>query len=431
MPSLSKKYRINYSKRYITSKNKKQKGRKSIKVYNRVKPMSRKIKHYMGGDIEVPAINNIFPSGQTYQPNTDCLEKECDKKDDAGKKTTTCLNTRIAMNLFSQNLDADEEKTMDRIDDNFTEEERKQVQDLTEKYLTNYVNSLFSKSIFSKNNADLTPVNTIKLKDLLEAIQPKYVDYLTRDSNLSDDIKEKIRAIQEELNVVDNTTASNATTTATAPTIVNVPAPPTSTATTIVNAPATIDNATEDAEAAKKAAEDAETAKKAAEDEEAAKKAAEDAEAERLRVEAEKKTATDAERLRLIAEADKAKMANLNERTKLQQTKIEAIEKANKARENAVNEANRIRYAAVEAANKQLDINLKNPNISDVTRNTRHNNAVQNAANAEKRAIAAAIRAENRAITEANKAEENALDAIDRKILAKKNLIASNKASNR
>lgn len=419
MPALSKKYRINYSKRYITSKNKKQRGRKSIKVYNRVRPTSRKRKHYMGGDIEVPAINNIFPSGQTYQPNTDCLEKECDKKDDAGKKTTTCLNTRIAMNLFSQNLDADEEKTMDRIDDNFTEEERKQVQDLTEKYLTNYVNSLFSKSIFSKNNADLTPVNTIKLKELLQAIQPKHVEYLKRDSNLSDDIKEKIRAIQQELNIVDNTTASNATTTATAPTIVNVPAPTTSTATipAIVNAPATIDNAVveAEAEAAKKAAEDeAERAKKATEDEEAAKNAVEDAEAERLR---------------RIAEADKAKMANLAETKKLQETKIEAIEKAKTARENAVNEANRIRYAAVEKANKQLDINLKNPKISDVTRNTRHNNAVQNAANVEKRAIAAAIRAEERAKTEANKAEENALDANKRKISAKNNLIVSKPAN--
>ena len=137
MPSLSKKYKINYNKHYTTSKNKKQRGRKSIKVYhNRVKPMSRKRKHYMGGDIEAPAINNIFPSGQSYQPNTNCLEKECDKKDDAGEKTTTCLNTRIVMNLFRQTLDDSELATMDRIDYNFTAEERNHVKDLTEKYIT-------------------------------------------------------------------------------------------------------------------------------------------------------------------------------------------------------------------------------------------------------------------------------------------------------
>ena len=126
MPSLSKKYKINYNKRYTISKNKNQQGHKSIKVYNRVKRLSRKRKDYIGGDIEVPAINNIFPSGQTYQPNPDCLEKECDK-DDAGKKTTTCLNTQIVMNLFRQTLDDSEQETMDRIDGNFTDEERNEI----------------------------------------------------------------------------------------------------------------------------------------------------------------------------------------------------------------------------------------------------------------------------------------------------------------
>ena len=126
MPSLSKKYKINYKRRYTISKNKKYRGHKSIKVYHtRVKRPSRKRKYYMGGDIEVPAINNIFPSGQSYQPNTDCLKKECDKHDDGGKKTPTCLNTRVVMNLFRQNLDASEQETMDTIDDNFTAEERK------------------------------------------------------------------------------------------------------------------------------------------------------------------------------------------------------------------------------------------------------------------------------------------------------------------
>ena len=166
MPSLSKKYKINYKRRYTISKNKKQLGHKSIKVYhNRVKRPSRKRKHYMGGDIEVPVDYNIFPSGQSYQPNTDCLEKECDK-DDAGEKTTTCLNTQIIMNLFRQTLDDSEKETLIRIDGNFTNEERKHVQDLTEKYITNYVDSLFSKSFFSTNNAELTPENTQKLKDI-------------------------------------------------------------------------------------------------------------------------------------------------------------------------------------------------------------------------------------------------------------------------
>jgi hypothetical protein len=147
----------------------------------------------MGGDIKVPSINNIFPSGQTYQPNTDCLEKECDK-DDAGEKTTTCLNTLVVMNLFSQTLDASEEKTRDRIGKKLTTEEKEQVDDLTKKYLINYVSSLFSKSIFSKNNAELTPGNTEKLKELLQAINPDYANYLAQNSNLSDEIKQKILA---------------------------------------------------------------------------------------------------------------------------------------------------------------------------------------------------------------------------------------------
>jgi hypothetical protein len=160
------------------------------------------------------------------------LEKECDKKDDAGKKTTTCLNTKVVMNLFSPNLNASEQETMGRIDDNFTPEERQQVKDLTEKYITNYVDSLFSRSIFSKNNVDLTPENAEKLKELLEVINPEYVVYLTRDSNLSDDIKEQILATQPELNGLDNAVTAPTT----APT----------------TAPATIDNSLVEAEAAKK-----------------------------------------------------------------------------------------------------------------------------------------------------------------------------------
>ena len=74
MPALSKKYKINYKRRYTIPKNKKLRGHKSIKVYhNRVKRPTRKRKHYIGGDIKVPAINSIFPSGQVYQPNTVCL----------------------------------------------------------------------------------------------------------------------------------------------------------------------------------------------------------------------------------------------------------------------------------------------------------------------------------------------------------------------
>jgi hypothetical protein len=203
MPALSKKYKINYKRRYTIPKNKKLRGHKSIKVYhNRVKPPTRKRAHYMGGDIEVPVVYDIFPSGQSYQPNTDCLEKECDKKD-AGERTTTCLNTRIVMNLFSQTLDDSENATMDRIDSNFTPAERKHVEDLTQKYLTNYVDSLFPKSFFSKNNADLTPQNAIKLKELLAVINPEYVVYLTQTSTLSDEIKQKIRdTTQPALNVV-------------------------------------------------------------------------------------------------------------------------------------------------------------------------------------------------------------------------------------
>ena len=203
MPALSKKYKINYKRRYTIPKNKKLRGHKSIKVYhNRVKPPTRKRAHYMGGDIEVPVVYDIFPSGQSYQPNTDCLEKECDKKD-AGERTATCLNTRIVMNLFSQTLDDSENATMDRIDSNFTPAERKHVEDLTQKYLTNYVDSLFPKSFFSKNNADLTPQNAIKLKELLAVINPEYVVYLTQTSTLSDEIKQKIRdTTQPALNVV-------------------------------------------------------------------------------------------------------------------------------------------------------------------------------------------------------------------------------------
>jgi hypothetical protein len=98
------------------------------------------------------------------------------------------------MNLFSQTLDASEEKTRDRIGKKLTTEEKEQVDDLTKKYLINYVSSLFSKSIFSKNNAELTPGNTEKLKELLQAINPDYANYLAQNSNLSDEIKQKILA---------------------------------------------------------------------------------------------------------------------------------------------------------------------------------------------------------------------------------------------
>jgi hypothetical protein len=210
MPALSKKYKINYKRRYTIQKNKKQRGHKSIKVYHtRVKASTRKRKHYMGGDIEVPVDYNIFPSGQSYQPNMTCLEKECDKKD-AGERTTTCLNTRIVMNLFSQTLDDSEKETLVRIDGKFKPEERKHVQDMTQKYLTNYVDSLFPKSFFSKNNADLTPENATKLKELLQVINPEYVGYLTQTSTLSDEIKQKIRASKPALNVVVDNVPANA-----------------------------------------------------------------------------------------------------------------------------------------------------------------------------------------------------------------------------
>ena len=422
MPSLSKKYKINYNKHYTTSKNKKQRGRKSIKVYhNRVKPMSRKRKHYMGGDIEAPAINNIFPSGQTYQPNMDCLEKECDKRDDAGEKTITCLNTQIVMNLFRQNLDTSELATSVRIDGKFTEEERKHVEDLTEKYITNYVDSLFSKSFFSKNNAELKPGNTQKLKDLLEVIKPKYVDYLIQNSTLSAEIKQKILVVQQELNVVDNTAASTATTPATAPTIVNAttPAPATAPidnapaptlAPTIVNAPtnAPIDNATTPAATPASTIVDNTAVIEA----ERAKKAAEDAEAERLRL-----------------EAAQAKQTALNEVKQINQTRIDATNKANETYADAVNEANRIRIEAVEKANQELD-----KNIRDGLRQTRynyiHDSALQKAENAEEKAIKSAEKVKNKAITDAETAEKNALDANKRKIVAKKNLLASNKTTN-
>lgn len=390
MPSLSKKYKINYNKRYTISKNKKQQGHKSIKVYNRVKRLSRKRKDYVGGDIEVPAINNIFPSGQTYQPNPDCLEKECDK-DDAGKKTTTCLNTQIVMNLFRQTLDDSEQETMDRIDGNFTDEERKHVQDLTEKYLTNYVGSLFSKSIFSKNNAELKPENIQKLKDLLEVIKPKYVDYLTRDSNLSDDIKQQILATQEELNVVDNvvTPAPIDNTNAPATTALTSNAP------TSTNASAIVDNtAVIEAERAKKAAEDAE-----------------------------------AERLRLIAEAAQAKQAALNEAKQINQTRIDATNKANETYADAVKQANQIRIEAVEKANQELDTNVKN-GMSKTRYNFKHNRALELAENAEKKAIKIAERVKNKAINNATIAGNNSIDAINRKISARKNLVASKPANN-
>ena len=209
MAALSKKYKINYKRRYTIPKNKKHRAHKSIKVYHtRVKRPSRKQKHYMGGDIEVPVVYDIFPSGQSYQPNVTCLEKECDKKD-PGERTTTCLNTRIVMNLFSQTFDVYEQESLYKINRNFTDEEREHVQDLTEKYLTNYVDSLFPKSFFSKNNADLTPENATKLKELLKVINPEYVLYLTQTSTLSDEIKQKIRGSKQELNVVVTTRVEN------------------------------------------------------------------------------------------------------------------------------------------------------------------------------------------------------------------------------
>jgi hypothetical protein len=391
MPSLSKKYKINYKRRYTISKNKKHRVYKSIKVYHtRVKRPSRKRKYYMGGDIEVPAINNIFPSGQSYQPNTDCLEKECDKNDDDGKKTPTCLNTRVVMNLFRQNLDASEQETMDRIDDNFTEEERKQVQDLTEKYITNYVDSLFSRSIFSKNNVDLTPENTQKLKELLQVIKEEYVDYLAQNSNLSYDIKQQILALQQELNAPAPTTIP-----------VNVPTATTATAT----APAIIDNTAIEAERAKKAADDAEAErlrleaeKKAVEDAEAAKKAAEDAEAERIRLEQEN--------MALANEVEAAK--STAERTK----------------EDAVNLAKQTRIAAVEAANQELDKNIQD-GLRPVRYNFLHNNALRKAERAEKTSITNARIAATREITNAGIAETRAVNAANRKMLAKKNLASS------
>jgi hypothetical protein len=419
MSALSKKYKINYKKRYTIPKNKKPRGRKSIKVYhNRVKRPTRKRKHYMGGDIKVPAINSIFPSGQAYQPNMDCLEKECDKKDDAGEMTTTCLNTLIVMNLFSQkldDLDDSEKKTMDRIGNELTAEERNQVKDLTEKYLSNYVDSLFSRSIFSKNNVDLTLENTQKLKELLKVINQEYIDYLIDDSNLSDDIKEKIRASKEELNATappDNATAppDNAT------------APTSATATATATAPAIIDNTAIEAEAAKKATDDAESerlrleaerlrleaekkatedaaaAKKATEDAAAAKKAADDAEAERVRVEASKKTAA-------------------NELEVAKQTKENAINLANQTKETAVNLAKQTRIAAEEKAVQNRENAINNKKISDFMRINKYKTALTDAQRAENSAIAKAERAEKKAIANANKAEQNVIDAVNKKIL--------------
>ena len=457
MRSLSKKYKINYNKRYTISKNKKQLRHKSIKVYqNRVKRPTRKRKHYMGGDIEVPVDYNIFPSGQSYQSNTDCLEKECDK-DDAGEKTSTCLNTQIILNLFSQTLDDTEKETLIRIDGNFTDEERKHVDDLTEKYITNYVDSLFSKSFFSKNNAELTPENTQKLKDLLDVIKPQYVIYLTQNSTLSDEIKQKILDIHQELNGIDNVATTPAPTIInapvdaptiinapeTAPTIINAP----ETAPTIINAPetapATIDNAVAEAEQTKKAAEDAEQAKKAAED----------AEAERLRLEAEETQKANANQVE-VAKQTRENVVNLANQTRENAVKEattsreNAINLAKQTRENAVNQARQSRENAVNEANKQLDINLKDPKISDTIRNYRHNAAIQNAENAEKReiakaertekiaitnaenaektSIAKAQRAEKTALTNAENAEKRIVNAVKRKITAKKNLESAN-----
>jgi hypothetical protein len=393
MPSLSKKYKINYNKRYTIQKNKKLRGNKSIKVYNnRVKRLTRKRKHYMGGDIEVPPINNIFPSGETYQPNMDCLEKECDKGD-AGEMTTTCLNTLIVMNLFSQNLDDfddSEKKTMGRIGNKLTTEEKEQVDDLTKKYLTNYVDSLFSRSIFSKNNVDLTPENTQKLKELLQVINPDYINYLTGNSNLSDDIKKNIQATQEELNVVDNA-STPVPATSTAP-IDNAIAPAPAPAPT--SAPATIDNAVIEAERLKKATEDAE-----------------------------------AERVKKAAEVEQAKQATLNEVKQINQTRIDATNKAKDAYADAVKQANQIRIEAVEKANQELDTNVKN-GMSKTRYNFKHNRALELAKNAENKAIKIAEKVKNKAINNATIAEKNAIDAIKMKISAKKNLFASNKTSN-
>ena len=405
MPSLSKKYKINYNKRYTIQKNKKLRGNKSIKVYNnRVKRLTRKRKHYMGGDIEVPPINNIFPSGETYQPNMDCLEKECDKGD-AGEMTTTCLNTLIVMNLFSQNLDDfddSEKKTMARIGNELTAEEKEQVDDLTKKYLTNYVDSLFSRSIFSKNNVDLTPENTQKLKELLQVINPDYINYLTGNSNLSDDIKKNIQATQEELNVVDN--ASTPVPAASTAPIDNAIAPAPAPAPTSAQAP--IDNAVIEAERLKKATEDAEA--------ERVKKAAEDAEAERVKK---------------AAEVEQAKQETLNEVKQINQTRIDATNKAKDAYADAVKQANQIRIEAVEKANQELDTNVKN-GMSKTRYNFKHNRALELAKNAENKAIKIAEKVKNKAINNATIAEKNAIDAIKMKISAKKNLVASNKTSN-
>lgn len=424
MPSLSKKYKINNNKRYTIQKNKKLRGNKSIKLYdNRVKRLTRKRKHYIGGDIEVPPINNIFPNGQTYQPNMDCLEKECDKGD-AGEMTTTCLNTQIVMNLFSQTLDDSEEKTLDRIGNKLTDEERKQVKDLTEKYLTNYVDSLFSRSIFSKNNVDLTPENAPKLKELLKVINPEYIDYLTRDSNLSDDIKQLILATQEELNIATTpslTQANSITQTST-------PAQDSSSSNAPTSTPAVNDAAIIEAERVKKVAEDAEAERLRVE---VTKKAAEDAEAERLRVEVAKKAAEDAEaeRVKKAAELEQAKQATLNEVKQINQTRIDATNKANDAYADAVKQANQIRVEAVEKANQELETNVKN-GMSKTRYNFKHTNALNSAKNTENKAIKSAEKVKNKAINNATIAEKNAIDAIKMKISAKKNLVASNKASN-
>jgi hypothetical protein len=366
MPALSKKYKINYKKRYSITKNKKLRGYKSIKVYhNRVKQPTRKRKHYIGGDIEAPVIYNIFPSGQSYQPSVTCLEKECYKKDDAGEKTTTCLNTRIVMNLFSQTLDVYEEESLYRIKRNFTDEEKTHLQDLTEKYLTNYVDSLFSRSIFSKNNVDLTPANTQKLKDLLEVIKPEYVVYLIEKSKLSDDIKQTIRASKEELNgVVDNDVIDNALAATSAP--ATIPAPAATSAPAPANALVTmpVDNttavATSDAPTAAPTdntnASNTDVVDAAAEAE--AQKQAVEAEAEKLRLEAEaeaqrqqaadaaaKKAAKKAEQ----AQFDAAKKAEMDQRF-AQRRAESAAKKIEIDKQNAAKKAER---AAAEVKRKE------------------------------------------------------------------------------
>jgi hypothetical protein len=314
------------------------------------------------------------------------------------------------MNLFSEkpdDLDDSEKKTMGRIGNKLTAEESEQVDDLTKKYLKNYVDSLFSRSIFSKNNVDLTPKNTQKLKELLQVIKPKYVDYLTRDSNLSDDIKKNIQATQEELNI------------ATTPALIQA------NSTTPTSTPA-LDSSSSNAPTSTPAVNNA-----AIIEAERVKKAAEDAEAERLRVEVAKKAGEDAEaeRVKKAAEVEQAKQATLNEVKQIHQIRIDATNKANDAYADAVKQAKQIRIEAVEKANQELDTNIKN-RMSKTRYNFKHTTAINNAKNTENKAIKAAEKIKNKAINKATIAENNAIDAIKRKISAKNSLVASNKASN-